>query len=213
MYFPHFFLEICGSLQKSEKFAHENFVLAYHTADKEHADILKTAFPSIFMRFLCPTKIEVIKIKRTPWEGDSLICWSGLSTWIFENLASVDFLFKKPGDCRLSRAILKSQKNGIQAILRLFESVSSSIEGFWSASNLPMRTHAAFNNNFVSILCRHAPKKTKNLWRNQKAHFIKNLRKQIMIISCLNNKANKSKYPSDSVKFKWQQNLLTNLNK
>ena len=40
MYSPHFFLEICGSLQKSEKFALENFVLAYHTADKEHADIL-----------------------------------------------------------------------------------------------------------------------------------------------------------------------------
>ena len=43
-------------------------------------------------------------------EGDSLICWSGLSTRISENLESVDFLFKKPGDCRLSRAILKSQK-------------------------------------------------------------------------------------------------------
>ena len=49
----------------------------------------------------------------------------------------MDFLFKKPGDCRLSRNILKSQKIfGIQAILPLFESVSSSIDDFWGASDL-----------------------------------------------------------------------------
>ena len=65
-----------------------------------------------------------------------------------------------------------------------------------------MRTHEAFKNNFVSILDKHAPKKTKNLRGNQKSHFNKNLRKQIMIKSCLKNKANKSKNPSDIVKFK-----------
>ena len=65
-----------------------------------------------------------------------------------------------------------------------------------------MRTHEAFKNNFVLILDKHAPKKTKNLRGNQKPHFNKNLRKQIMIKSCLKNKANKSKNPSDIVKFK-----------
>ena len=34
-----------------------------------------------------------------------------------------------------------------------------------------------------------------------------------MIRSCLRNKANKSKNPIGTVKFKWQQNLLANLNK
>ena len=45
------------------------------------------------------------------------------------------------------------------------------------------RTHAAFENNFVPILDKHAPKKTKILRGNQKPHFNKNLRKKIMIRS------------------------------
>ena len=49
--------------------------------------------------------------------------------WIFENLGSMDFFFKKPGDFSLSRDILELQKKiGLQAISLLFESVSSSIE-------------------------------------------------------------------------------------
>ena len=39
-----------------------------------------------------------------------------------------------------------------------------------------MRTHAAFENNFVSISDKHAPKKTKILQGNQNAHFNRNLR-------------------------------------
>ena len=65
-----------------------------------------------------------------------------------------------------------------------------------------MRTNTAFENNFVSILDKHAPKKTKILRGNQKPHFNKNFRKQIMIKSRLKNKANKSKNPSDIFKFK-----------
>ena len=65
-----------------------------------------------------------------------------------------------------------------------------------------MRTHAAFKNNFVSVLHKRAPKKTKNLRGNQKPHFNKNIQKKIMIRSDLKNKANKSKNPSDIVKFK-----------
>ena len=76
-----------------------------------------------------------------------------------------------------------------------------------------VRTHAAFENNFISILDKHAPKKTKFLLGNQKPHFNKNLRKQIMIRSRLKNKANKSKNPIDIAKFKRQRNLVTNLNK
>ena len=56
-----------------------------------------------------------------------------------------------------------------------------------------MRTHAAFEFNFVSILDKYAPKKTKFLRENQKRYFNKNLRKQLMIRSRLKNKSNKSK--------------------
>ena len=45
-----------------------------------------------------------------------------------------------------------------------------------------MKTHAAFGeNNLVSILDKHTPRKTTILRGNQKRHFNKNLRKQIMI--------------------------------
>ena len=72
-----------------------------------------------------------------------------------------------------------------------------------------VRTHAAFENNFVLVLDKHAPKKTKIL----RGNFNNNLRKQVMIRSYLKNKANKSKSPIDIVKFKRQRNLVTNLNK
>ena len=49
------------------------------------------------------------------------------------------------------------------------------------------RTHATFENNFVSILDEHATKKTKVLRRNQKPRFNKNLPKQIM----MNNESGK----------------------
>ena len=80
-------------------------------------------------------------------------------------------------------------------------------------TNLNWRNHAAFENNFVYILDKHAPKKTKILRENQKSHFNKKLCKQMMTRSRLKNKANKSKNPSDIVKFKRQRNLVANLNK
>ena len=76
-----------------------------------------------------------------------------------------------------------------------------------------VRTHAAFENNFVSILDKHPPKKTKVLRGNQKPQLNMNFRDQIMIRSRLKNKANKSKYPIDILKFKRQRNLVTNMNK
>ena len=63
------------------------------------------------------------------------------------------------------------------------------------------RTHEAFENKLVSILDKHGPTKTNILLGNQKSHFNKNLRKQIMIKSRLKKKVNKSKNPSDIVYF------------
>ena len=54
-----------------------------------------------------------------------------------------------------------------------------------------MRTHAAFENNFVSIFDKYDPKKIKNFTREWSDDFSK------MII----------------VKVKWQRNLMANLNK
>ena len=51
-----------------------------------------------------------------------------------------------------------------------------------------VRTHAAFENTFVTILDKHAPKKTEILRGNQTPYFNKKLRKQIMIRSRLQNK-------------------------
>ena len=62
-----------------------------------------------------------------------------------------------------------------------------------------VRTQAVFEINFASILDKDAPKKTKVLRRNQKPHFNKNLRKQIMIRLRLKNQA---KNPIDIVKLK-----------
>ena len=59
-----------------------------------------------------------------------------------------------------------------------------------------MRTHAVFENNFVLMLDKNVPKKKKTL-RGKKLHFNKNVRRQIMIRSCLENKANKSKNSGD----------------
>ena len=44
-----------------------------------------------------------------------------------------------------------------------------------------VRTHVAFENSFISIVDKHAPKKTKILRGNQKTRFNKTLREQKMI--------------------------------
>ena len=65
-----------------------------------------------------------------------------------------------------------------------------------------MKTHAAFKNNLVSILDKHAPKKTTILRGNQYPHFNTFRPNQIMIRSHLKTKTNKSQNPSGIVKFK-----------
>ena len=65
-----------------------------------------------------------------------------------------------------------------------------------------MGTHVVFENNFVSILDKNTSRKIKILLENQKPHFNKNLQEQMMVRSRLQINSNKSKSPSDIVKFK-----------
>ena len=109
----------------------------------------------------------------------------GKSLWkLFGWLSSYDILFSKQN--------LKSlnQKKSIYRNFKQYDSDQFKLDIFNSMS--AVRAHAVYKNNFVSILDKHSPKKTKNLQGNQKPHFSKNLRKQIMIRSDLKNKANKS---------------------
>ena len=49
----NFFLENCRSFRTtSKKLALENYVLVYHTADKNHVKILETVFTSFFVFFV-----------------------------------------------------------------------------------------------------------------------------------------------------------------
>ena len=66
-------------------------------------------------------------------------------------------------------------KTSIYRNFKQYDSEQFKLDIFNSMS--AMRTHAAFENNFVSILDKHAPKETKILRGNQKPHFNKNLRK------------------------------------
>ena len=86
-------------------------------------------------------------------------------------------------------AILKTKfekfepKKSIYCNFKQYDSDQFKLDIFNSVS--AMRTHATFENNFGSILGKHASKKTQILRGNQKPHFNKNLQKQIMIRSRL----------------------------
>ena len=72
-------------------------------------------------------------------------------------------------------AILKTKfekfkpKKSIYRNFKQYDSNQFKLDIFSSMS--AMRTHAPFENNFVSILDKHAPKKTKILRGNQKLRF------------------------------------------
>ena len=70
-----------------------------------------------------------------------------------------------------------------------------------------------FEKTFVNVLGTHAPRKTKVLRGNQKPHVDKNLRKAIMKLSKLKNKANRTKLQNDIAKYKKQRNLVVKLNR
>ena len=75
------------------------------------------------------------------------------------------------------------------------------------------KNYESFENVFVTVLDRHASRKTKILCGNQKPHVDKNLRKAIMKRSELKSKANRTKRPKDISDYKKQQNLVVRLNK
>ena len=75
------------------------------------------------------------------------------------------------------------------------------------------KNYESFENVFVIVLDRHAPRKTKILRGNQKPHAAKNLRKAIMKRSELQSKANRTKRPKDISDYKKQRNHVVRLNK
>ena len=66
---------------------------------------------------------------------------------------------------------------------------------------------------FVTVLDRHALRKTKILRGGQKPHVDKNLPKAIMKRPELKSKANRTKRPNDISDYKKQRNLVVILNK
>ena len=74
-------------------------------------------------------------------------------------------------------------------------------------------SYDAFDDYFTSSLNKHAPKKKKVLWGNEKPHMKKNLRPAIMRRSKLKNKANLTKNLFDIMDYKKQCNYVTKLNK
>ena len=71
-----------------------------------------------------------------------------------------------------------------------------------SKLNVNNKGYAAFEDNFVIILNKHALKKTKKFRGNYKPHVFKTLRLAIMKRSRLKNKANKTQLPSDKQNYK-----------
>ena len=68
-------------------------------------------------------------------------------------------------------------------------------------------TFTSFENNFVTVLNQHAPKKSQVFCGNQKPHLNKSLRAAIMKRSRLKNKTNKFQLPGDLSKHKRQYKL------
>ena len=81
-----------------------------------------------------------------------------------------------------------------------------------SLSKCP-KNYESLENVFVSVLDRHALRKTKILHGNQKLHFDKNRRKAIMKRSELKSKTNRTKRQKDILDYKKQQNLVVRLSK
>ena len=82
-----------------------------------------------------------------------------------------------------------------------------------SKLDLDNKDYVVFEDNFVNVLNKHAPKRTKIFWGNHKPHVSKTLRLTIMKRSHFKNKANKTQLPRDKQNYKKQRNLVTKLNK
>ena len=64
------------------------------------------------------------------------------------------------------------------------------------------KDYMIFKDNFVNVIIKRAPKKTKKFRGNHKPHVFKSLRLAIMKHSRLKNKANKTQLPSDKQNYK-----------
>ena len=76
-----------------------------------------------------------------------------------------------------------------------------------------LKNYESFENVCVTVLNRHAPRKTKILRGYQKPHVDKNLRKAIMKCLELKFKANRTKRPKYISDYKKQRTLVARLNK
>ena len=74
-------------------------------------------------------------------------------------------------------------------------------------------SYSDFDKKFIDTLNKHAPKKFKTFWGNQKPDINKTLRKAIMKRSHLKNKANKTWNAVDILNYKKQRNYVVKLNK
>ena len=152
MYSQHFFLfflllEICTSFRTTcKKHPLENYILAYHTADKDHAEILQTVYSSFVCVFFVSyinrnhkdithpqgrtldTTLCIDQNVSQTCQPDFLKIWR---VWIFLFIKTRRFQLKQ-GHCKIA----KLEKIGIQTISRLFESVSPSRDAFGCASDL-----------------------------------------------------------------------------
>ena len=118
------------------------YVLAY-TADKNHAEVCKLSSLDFFVFFVF--HINWNDKDTTHPLGRRLDATLDINQNVSQ-ACQLEFLkiwrmqislFKKSGDFSLNRNILKLQtKIGLQVVSLLFESVSSSIEVFWGASDL-----------------------------------------------------------------------------
>ena len=72
--------------------------------------------------------------------------------------------------------------------------------------------YSKFEREFIDTLNKHAPKKTKLFWCNQKPHVNKVLRSAILKSSQLKNKANKTRKAGDIFNYKKQRNLVVKIN-
>ena len=75
-------------------------------------------------------------------------------------------------------------------------------EDLLSQFDLNSKDNAVFEENFIYVLNKHAPKNTKNLRGNHKPHVSITLRLAILKRSRLKNKFNKTQLPSDKQSYK-----------
>ena len=152
------------------------------------------------------------------------ICFKGIGSYIDLILANPKYYFQYSSSIEtglsdhhyLIFSMMKT-KLALEEPKRLvyFKSFSNDYfeEEVSSKLDLNNKDYAVFKDNFVNVLNKHAPKKTKFFRGDHKPHVSKTLRLTIMKRSRFKNKANKTQLPRDKPNYKKQRNLVTKLNK